>query len=363
MTDALRLETARLWQSYPREIVAVSLLAFSASMALAGSAWSTPTTPEVAIATANPLAPPAPPPLLVRELAAADAVAINRATPLDSGPNPAAKPFDLGKANEATRAQALECLTSAVYYEAGSESADGQKAVAQVVLNRVRHPAFPNSVCEVVYEGSTRATGCQFTFTCDGSLERRPVPALWERARKTAWAALTGTVHKPVGNATHYHAEYVVPYWAASLVKNAVVGAHIFYRWTGGWGRPNAFSQRYAQSEANALALRTAAVEAGLQAEPEESIAEIPGAEILNKPAPILDGKRVAIRFNLQAREAVEAAPRTPYVEKVAASDNLRWALSNGVADTEVKPFGPAKVATQKAEPTVAPKTGGAASR
>ncbi|WP_398286925.1 cell wall hydrolase [Sphingomonas daechungensis] len=63
-------------------------------------------------------------------------------------------------------------MTSAVYYEAGQESLDGQRAVAQVVLNRVRHPAFPANVCGVVYEGSTRATGCQFTFTCDGSLMR-----------------------------------------------------------------------------------------------------------------------------------------------------------------------------------------------
>ena len=95
------------------------------------------------------------------------------AIPIADLPNPAAQPFTLRGADEAARARALECLTSAVYYEAGNESADGQQAVAQVVLNRVRHPAFPSSVCGVVYQGSTRATGCQFTFTCDGSLARR----------------------------------------------------------------------------------------------------------------------------------------------------------------------------------------------
>ena len=79
-------------------------------------------------------------------------------------------------------AQALECLASAVYYEAGNQDDDGERAVAQVVLNRVRHPAFPASVCGVVYEGSTRPTGCQFTFTCDGSLYRQPDADGWRRA-------------------------------------------------------------------------------------------------------------------------------------------------------------------------------------
>ena len=85
------------------------------------------------------------------------ALAINQSIALDTRPNPAAQPFALGKVDAATRARALECLTSAVYYEAGQESTDGQRAVAQVVLNRVRHPAFPANVCGVVYEGSTRA--------------------------------------------------------------------------------------------------------------------------------------------------------------------------------------------------------------
>ena len=362
MTEAIRLEAARLWRSYPRESVALGLLAFAGSMALAGSAWSTPTVEGIRGTSANPVAPPAPPPLLVRELAPEDALAVNRAIPLDSGPNPAAKPFSLGKAGDVARAQALECLTSAVYYEAATESADGQKAVAQVVLNRVRHPAFPSSVCGVVYEGSTRATGCQFTFTCDGSLARRPSTALWERARQIASAALGGTVFNPVGNATHYHAEYVVPYWASSLTKNAVVGAHIFYRWAGGWGRPAAFSQRYAQSEPDAQALRVAAAEADKERQTEESVAEIPGAEVLGKATPIQDGKRIAIRFNLQAREAVEAAPRTRYVEKVAASDNLRWTLSGGIVEAQEKPLGrPMPTIDSSEAPAPAGGAGGAA--
>ena len=159
-----------------------------------------------------------------------------------------------------TRARALECLTSAIYYEAAQEPTDGQRAVAQVVLNRVRHPAFPNSVCGVVYEGSTRPTGCQFTFTCDGSMARAPMPDLWNRARKVAEEALNGAVYAPVGLATHYHANYVVPYWASSLVKTAVEGAHIFYRWAGGWGQPAAFNDRWSGTEGSPAALRLAAL-------------------------------------------------------------------------------------------------------
>ena len=158
---------------------------------------------------------PAPEPLLIRDLAPETALKVNAEIPLAGGPNPAARPFVAGSIGTDTRARALECLTSAIYYEAAQESTDGQRAVAQVVLNRVRHPAFPNSVCGVVYEGSTRATGCQFTFTCDGSMSHAPIPSLWNRARKVAAAALNGSVYAPVGYATHYHANYVVPYWAS----------------------------------------------------------------------------------------------------------------------------------------------------
>jgi spore germination cell wall hydrolase CwlJ-like protein len=160
------------------------------------------------------------------------------------------RPFIL-KASGEDRARAVECLAQAVYYEAAREPQVGQEAVAQVVLNRMRHPAYPKTVCGVVYQGSARATGCQFTFTCDGSLAYAPVPALWKRARAVAERALNGYVDKTVGSATHYHAQYVAPYWAPTLVKMAQVGQHIFYRWTGPWGEPGAFTGRYAGGEAH----------------------------------------------------------------------------------------------------------------
>jgi hypothetical protein len=88
----------------------------------------------------------------------------------------------------------------------------------------------------VVFQGSERRTGCQFTFTCDGSLARALSPPAWDRARKIATAALDGAVYRPVGTATHYHTDWVVPYWRSSLQKIAIVHTQIFYRWPGYWG-------------------------------------------------------------------------------------------------------------------------------
>jgi spore germination cell wall hydrolase CwlJ-like protein len=184
----------------------------------------------------------------LRPVAPADALTINAAIPQSNAANPAARPFLAGSAS-ADRLRSLDCLTAAIYYEAARETTDGQRAVAQVVLNRVRHPAYPASVCGVVFEGARRYTGCQFSFSCDGSLRRSPMASYWERARRVAEAALAGYVYAPVGWATHYHANYVVPYWASSLIKSATIGNHIFYRWRGGWGRPPAFLNRYAGAE------------------------------------------------------------------------------------------------------------------
>ncbi|MDQ8754714.1 cell wall hydrolase [Sphingosinicella sp. LHD-64] len=184
----------------------------------------------------------------LRPVAPQDALTINAAIPVSNLANPAARPFRM-TGTPADRLRSLECLTAAIYYEAAREPTDGQRAVAQVVLNRVRHPAYPASVCGVVFEGARRYTGCQFSFTCDGSLRRGPMASYWEQARAVAEAALGGYVYTPVGWATHYHANYVVPYWASSLIKSATIGNHIFYRWRGGWGRPPAFLNRYIGAE------------------------------------------------------------------------------------------------------------------
>lgn len=147
------------------------------------------------------------------------------------------------------RGRALQCLTAAIYYEAASEPDAGQRAVAQVVLNRVAHPAYPKTVCGVVYQGSDRRTGCQFSFTCDGSLARVPSRMFWDRARNVAIAALAGFVYAPVGLATHYHTVQVHPYWADSLAYIGTIGAHRFYRFGGAAGRAGTFNFAYAGGE------------------------------------------------------------------------------------------------------------------
>jgi hypothetical protein len=199
------------------------------------------------------------PPLLLRNIDPVDALSINRKIPFSRDANPAARPFKI-KSDEPSYERALACLAQAIYYEASNEPIDGQRAVAQVVLNRVRHPAFVPSVCGVVYHGSTRVTGCQFSFTCDGSLRRLPSLSGWKQVRAIAARALAGSVFRPVGYATHYHADYVVPYWATSLAKNAVIGRHIFYRWPQWWGTPGAFARRHAGSEPNPRLLRDLAL-------------------------------------------------------------------------------------------------------
>jgi hypothetical protein len=221
--------------------------------------------------------------------------------------------------------------------------------VAQVVLNRVRHPAFPNSVCGVVYQGSTRPTGCQFTFTCDGSLAREPDSDGWRRAWKVAEDALSGQVYAPVGWATHYHADYVLPTWAASMAKNAVLGAHLFYRWAGSWGKPGAFTDAYAGREPNAAALRTAALAVphvipvyGQQGQVAEAIKEIPGAEAIHLAPSMRGDKRVAVRFNLAAREASKDVAPVDYEKKFEVSDNLKYALSSETVAASEQPLGKA---------------------
>jgi spore germination cell wall hydrolase CwlJ-like protein len=342
MMPAATLQPSRPWRTHPRETAAAAILGTAAMIALAQTGGATPLLPDfipkakVAEAAAPP---PAALPTDLRPLAPEAAVAVNAQIPINGTPGSAAAPFTMGKASAESRARALECLTSAIYYEAGQESADGQRAVAQVVLNRVRHPAFPNSVCGVVYEGSTRVTGCQFTFTCDGSMNRGAVPSLWNRARDVAKEMLNGRVYAPVGHATHYHADYVVPYWASSLVKTSVEGVHIFYRWAGGWGRAAAFSSHWSGHEASPAKLRLAALSAPHVA-PAAKTAETTVEKLEDAGAKVVEGKdgRVRLLFTPQAREAVEKVKVTPYVERVAASDNLKFALTG--AEEKQRPFG-----------------------
>ena len=188
------------------------------------------------------------PSLGLGQLSVEDAQRLNALLPVDAAVG-SAKPFVLRARSLAERDRAVRCLANAIYYEAALESELGQRAVAQVVLNRVSHPEFPKSVCGVVYQGWERMTGCQFSFTCDGSLLRSPMPEIYRRAEQYAREAMAGYVVREVGTSTFYHADYVLPYWAPTLSKVQTIGRHIFYRWPGQVGTPAAFNGRYRGGE------------------------------------------------------------------------------------------------------------------
>jgi spore germination cell wall hydrolase CwlJ-like protein len=148
----------------------------------------------------------------------------------------------------AARAKAEKCLADAVYFEARGEPVRGQIAVAQVVMNRVFSPFYPKDVCGVVYQNANRHLACQFTFACDGVPDVVTEPDAWLRAKRIARDMLDGKLWMPeVAKATHYHAYWVHPDWAAEMHKIYRLGVHSFYRpraWGSGanepiWSDPN----------------------------------------------------------------------------------------------------------------------------
>jgi spore germination cell wall hydrolase CwlJ-like protein len=233
------------------------------------------------------------PPQAFAQVTPEQALAINASIPMSLAPNPAAPPFRLVASDPVDQLRAQTCLTLAVYYEAASQGDEGEAAVAQVVLNRLRNPVFPKTICGVVFQGSTLPTGCQFTFTCDGSLNRPANPAGWKRASQVAERALGGYVEPLVGQATHYHTVWVVPSWQSTVDKVAQIGAHIFYRWSGPRGRLGAFGFAYAGAEplppnvhgfdfGPTVSVATEATSAPVVAEPEAPAAPraiVPGSQ------------------------------------------------------------------------------------
>jgi spore germination cell wall hydrolase CwlJ-like protein len=219
--------------------------------------------------------------------AAADAKARNAADPFFADKLVQARPFRFEGTTQ-DRARAADCLALAALAEAGGDDA-GQRAVIQVVLNRVRHPAFARTVCGVVFEGSQRRTGCQVTFTCDGSLDRRYSEAARAAALQRAQEALGGRVFAPVGNATHYHTDWVYPWWSPKLLKVAQVQTHLFFRWPGYWGGPVAANMAYRGSEPDVFAAPAAAAAAAALPITPEAIA---AAKLVPKGS----GARVVMR-------------------------------------------------------------------
>lgn len=236
-------------------LIGLGLWMYGSTVGSNAKSWSSPWSAPAAKQTETPIAEPET--FRFQDVEADKAILLNAAVPASTEPVVAANPFatQSNSDNISSRLTAVDCLTSAIYYEAASENILGQRAVAQVVLNRVRHAAYPKSVCGVVFQGSERSTGCQFSFTCDGSMAKRPSVGGWARARGVAAAALAGSVEPSVGLATHYHTVWVVPYWSGTLTKIGTLGAHIFYRWRGSNGTRSAFNGRYTNTEIQPVTL------------------------------------------------------------------------------------------------------------
>lgn len=206
---------------------------------------------------------------------------------------PAARPYAFRGRTASDTTRAHYCLTAAIYYEAASETDDGMRGVAQVVLNRTRHPSFPGSVCGVVFQGSNRAIVCQFTFACDGAMARAPSRGNWARASRIASEALGGRVFAPVGLATFYHTQAIWPSWGRSLAMTNVVGAHIFHRFRGRFGTPAAFSRPYAGVEPQPGPYLPIAAQLAARAGRSAPGATVPGVAVVD-PALATSGTPIA---------------------------------------------------------------------
>jgi spore germination cell wall hydrolase CwlJ-like protein len=234
---------------------------------------------------------------------------------------PAAAPFKLAGALESSRE--LECLTQAVYFEARGETPAGQAAVAQVVLNRVRHPAFPKSVCGVVFQGSGKRVGCQFSFACNGSMHARRESAAWDRARRVASRALGGFVMSTVGDSTHFHTLNVAPNWGPRLVRTAEVGMHVFYKF--GRSAPKAEERVYYASLATPAAPKVEVspdLHAAVMKAPESAIAVAEAKPALAEAAKL--APKAAVKLTPVANpglKPVVAQPQSEVAEAIVGDD------------------------------------------
>ncbi|MGF9756956.1 cell wall hydrolase [Microvirga sp. 0TCS3.31] len=231
-------QTFEPWQApeYTTTHQATSVQSPAAAAAGSTGASSSPTTPMVKRAVTLSSATPAPMDATPMEIAAAP---VSLQSPrLDRG-----EVTILPKSDDPDRPRYVDlidpdnmnkeqrCLAEAVYFEARSEPVEGQAAVAQVILNRVKSGLYPSSICGVVYQNRHRHLACQFTFACEGKSLRIRDSESWERATRVASAVLEGRTYlADVGGATHYHADYVRPSWSRRLKKMDVIGRHIFYK-------------------------------------------------------------------------------------------------------------------------------------
>lgn len=179
-----------------------------------------------------------------------------------------------------------QCLAQAIYYEARSESTAGQLGVAEVIANRVNDHRYPNTICDVVFQGATRTTGCQFTFTCDGAMDKTPRGVKWDKAQRIAAHVIMDLNERKTGGATHYHATYVDPIWNSGLIKTRQIGTHIFYRFPRGAEWSVASARQSARLEQRRAGLKAIMPASGVTpAAPTELLTPATSADDLNARA------------------------------------------------------------------------------
>jgi hypothetical protein len=176
-----------------------------------------------------------------------------------------------------------------------------------VISNRVRDHRYPDSVCGVVFQGATRTTGCQFTFTCDGALGRKPKGTAWEQAQEIAAHVLMNLAEDRTGGATHYHATYVDPVWSAGLIKTDKIGLHVFYRFPRGseWAQVRSAS---ASRSAKAPVVQAAADTQDLNAATLNVLREATPGEM--KVAGKVDASAAPATVTTSTRTITNGAPR-----------------------------------------------------
>ena len=304
----------------------------------------------------HPVAPPADvvPNLLPMELAPIaedDARAANARIPLVLKDFVAARPFTYAGDGD-SRARARDCLAAAMIYEAGDDSR-GQLSVGQVVINRARHPAFPKSICGVVFQGSERTTGCQFTFTCDGALNRRYSDAAWTRAQLNADMMLAGLTDPTVGLATHYHTDWVRPYWSDSLEKIAIVDTHLFFRWPGYWGTPGAFRGAVSGSDGPVAKLAALSPLHGLApGVPTELLTGVDANAAVGEARVVASAGETAGRDTIYTQLDRKAAPESFVTTALRLCGDKAYCKFMGWTNPTLKPESDAMTDTQRAAMT-----------
>lgn len=223
------------------------------------------------------------------------------ASPLDvpAVSTPAIRAAAAMKFKNANRSDS-DCLTQAVYYEARGEGVDGMRAVAQVILNRVRHPAYPKTICGVVYQGAYQRTSCQFSFVCNGAMGAPVESWAWRRAKTVADAALNGYVMTSVGTSTSFHTTGVKPGWGSTMERVAQIGSHIFYQFRGRGSRINSTLDAVRPSDAPVTAAETSPVNAKTQALDSQTVAMLNAQSLTTSAKAQADAAQKPVQVSAQ---------------------------------------------------------------